>query len=304
MISIITPTYNRAYILPMLHGSLCRQTSKDFEWIIIDDGSTDDTEDLVEQWHDMEFPLTYILQANGGKHRALNTGMKAVRGDYCMIVDSDDYLTDDAIEAIHGWIKHIARDGNFAGVSVLKGYIGGGRIGGYPRAKRYAEYVDATNIQRRKHKLLGDKAEVYRTDILKRYPFTEHEGENYVSLSDVWDAIAADGYKIRWFNKIIYKAEYLDDGLTRDNQKALRNFNGYEHSVKQTVTLHGFPDKQYAAYYYWRTALKKRIGFREVANRLNISLFFLTSSCMLGIASGLCRLPKRFLKYCINHIFR
>lgn len=96
--TILTPTYNRAYILKNALDSLCRQTDPDFEWIIVDDGSTDNTEQLVRAWlaEPLPFPLHYIKQENGGKHRALNRGVLSAVYDYVLILDSDDYLTDDA----------------------------------------------------------------------------------------------------------------------------------------------------------------------------------------------------------------
>ncbi len=106
IVSIITPTFNRAYILENLYMSLTLQKYKDFEWIVVDDGSTDETESLVLKWKNQKrIKINYIKQANGGKHKAINMALKHVNSDYVFIVDSDDYLIDTAIESIDYYIK-------------------------------------------------------------------------------------------------------------------------------------------------------------------------------------------------------
>lgn len=101
MVTVFTPTYNRAYILNNLYQSLCRQSYGDFEWLIVDDGSTDNTEGLIASWLDeSKISLCYIKQPNGGKHRAINRGIQEANGNLFFIVDSDDYLADNAIERI------------------------------------------------------------------------------------------------------------------------------------------------------------------------------------------------------------
>jgi glycosyltransferase involved in cell wall biosynthesis len=102
MITIFTPTYNRAYSLRRLYDSLCKQTSNDFEWLVVDDGSTDDTENLINSFiADGKVDIRYFKQANGGKHRAINFGVREARGELFFIVDSDDQVTPDAVE----WIE-------------------------------------------------------------------------------------------------------------------------------------------------------------------------------------------------------
>ena len=116
-VTVFTPTYNRAYILGDLYHSLQRQTCMDFEWLIVDDGSADDTKALVASWQGEEnpFPIRYVYQENGGKCRAINRGLKEADGRLFFTVDSDDYLTDDAIEKVIRWEGELPRDGNFCG---------------------------------------------------------------------------------------------------------------------------------------------------------------------------------------------
>ena len=241
MITILTPTYNRAYILNNAYESLCRQTQFDFEWIIVDDGSTDNTEELVAGWISTceKFNIKYYKQKNGGKHRAVNFGVNQATTEYILILDSDDFLADNACEKIHEWIKTIDGLSDFAGVSGLKGYIGKQQaVGGEMKS----EYIDATNIQRRKYGLLGDKAEIYRTQIMKKYPFPEFEGEKFLRETASWDAIAEAGYKIRWFNEIIYLCNYLEDGLTKNAGLKVytENFKGYTFCTKLYVKNYPF----------------------------------------------------------------
>lgn len=303
MISIITPSYNRGYILFKLYESLRKQSIKEFEWIIIDDGSTDNTQLLSKEWalQAESFVIRYFYQDNGGKHRAVNWGIKMAQYDYCFIVDSDDFLSENAIEHIHTWIQTIDKDSSFAGVSGLKGYIGGGQIGGFPYAKRFQGYVDATNLQRKRLNLGGDKAEVYRTAILRQYPFPDFEGEKFLTEEVVWDAIARDGYKLRWFNKVIYHCEYIDDGLTRmGEKKVIENFEGYTYSTRQRMELHGWLARQFAAGLYVNIAKKSGLNLRQSAERLKIQMLPLIVAYILWGAKNIIKQYICLVKKVLN----
>ena len=270
MLTIITPTYNRAHTLLVLYESLKRQSDYSFKWLIIDDGSSDNTKDLVLSWNKSEhlFEILYLYQKNGGKHRALNYGIPYIDTSYTMIVDSDDRLTEDAVSKIMDWIAMIDKDDTFAGVSGLRGYNEQEKIGEYPLNTK--TYIDALNTERRIKHLTGDKAEVYRTSLLKKYPFPEIEGENFMTESVVWNEIAYAGYKIRWFPEIIEIGNYLEDGLTQHlYQNRFHNFGGYTLEVRSEL--------QSNDYYKWRVlgrylimAKIKGLGQREVCSRLGI----------------------------------
>ena len=297
--TILTPTYNRAYILSKAFESLCRQTKFDFEWIIIDDGSNDDTEALVKEWLNAEvsFPIRYFKQENGGKHRAINKGIKEAKYDYVLILDSDDYLTDDAEEKVHDWIKTIEGQDGVAGVAGLRGWINKtGHIGGNGNGR---EYIDAKNTERRKYKLMGDKAEVYKTDLLRKYPFPEFEGEKFLSEHVVWDAIARDGYKIRWFNEIIYKCEFLEDGLTKTNsyKRQLNNFQGFTLSSKMRIELELFPWNYFALGLYYYVSKLKGYTKTEIKELINVDNKHLFLGEMISIVYDL----RKKLKGRKNH---
>ena len=149
-ITVFTPTYNRGYIVDRLYRSLQRQSFHDFEWIVVDDGSTDNTEELFAGYlkEDNFFPIRYVKTENGGKHRAINKGVSLAEGELFFIVDSDDYLADDALETIDR-IEHTIPNelkSYFCGVCGQKGYINGNHLG-----KTFdGDTLDLTMLEREK----------------------------------------------------------------------------------------------------------------------------------------------------------
>lgn len=215
MISIVTPSYNRAHLLKRLFDSLCQQTDKDFEWIFVDDGSTDNTDEIIHNLINtnlslISFPFQYIKKENGGKHTALNRGIKEAKGELILILDSDDSLPPTALETIKKYFEPIKDDFSFGGVAGYMAHHDGTVIGhGF-----HFDTFDASpkDIQH-KYKLNGDMAEVFKTSVLKEFPFPEIEGEKFCPEDLVWNRISKK-YKLRYFNKVIYYRDYLDDGLT------------------------------------------------------------------------------------------
>lgn len=274
MITIMTPTYNRAYILEKAYLSLKKQTCLDFEWIIIDDGSSDNTEQLVKKWIQecQNFRITYLKQPNGGKHRAVNKGVDLAKYEYILILDSDDALAENAVTKVHEWIADIAGLKSFAGVAGLKAN-GNNAIGGMIQQA----YVDATNLERRKYRLLGDKAEVYKTEILKQYPFPEFEDENFIRESAVWDHIAKDGLKLRWYNEIIYLCEYIEDGLTKNtNAETYRkNFNGFTYCARLYLQTHSGIWALHKCGEFYDVAKRKGLDIQASAQILQVNRGYL-----------------------------
>lgn len=210
-LTIFTPVYNRAYIIKNLYESLLKQTCKNFEWLIVDDGSTDNMYELVKLWIKEDIiNIRYIRQKNGGKHRAINRGVNEAEGTLFFIVDSDDYLTDDAVEWIITTAKDIDDDDHFAGLAGIRIHKDGTKIGG----GHDFGCIDANAIDiRLRHRVVGDLSEVFKTEILKKYPFPEFEGEQFCTEAIIWNRIA-DKYMLRYCHKGIYICEYLGDGLT------------------------------------------------------------------------------------------
>lgn len=217
-VSVFTPTFNRGYILGNLYDSLKNQTSCDFEWIIVDDGSTDHTRELVESilQEKSPFPISYYYQTNGGKHTAINKGVQYAHGEWFFVVDSDDYLSNDAIETIIKDAKSIESDNSLTGLAYNRAYFNGEVIGG---AVDY-EQLDCSLLDYRyKYKVRGDKAEIYKTAIFKLYSFPVIEGEKFCTEAMVCNRIALK-YKLRYINKSIYYCEYLSDGLSAASIKS------------------------------------------------------------------------------------
>lgn len=211
MITIFTPTFNRAYIISDLYQSLLRQTHTDFEWLIVDDGSTDSTEALITSFiEEGKIMIRYYKQVNGGKHRAINKGVALAKGELFFIVDSDDYLTDDAVEKILNKYNNIANESEVAGVSFRRGYDFN-QVIGHP--VYFEDKLLSVFDFRYRLKVSGDQAEVYKTDVLKAFPFPMIEDEWFCPESLVWNQIGKN-YQILWTSDIIYICNYLADGLT------------------------------------------------------------------------------------------
>lgn len=288
-ITIFTPTYNRCNTIDRLFKSLTNQSCFDFEWIVIDDGSTDHTEEYFQNLKKQQQSLhiTYIRKENGGKHRAINDAVKLANGELFFIVDSDDYLTTNAIEYILNWRKSLDTTRKWAGLAGLKGRNDTYAIGQYPIGH---SFVDAKNTERRQKNLLGDKAEIYFTEILKKYPFPEIDGENFISEEIVWNSIAHDDYYLRWFSSIIYICEYREDGLTYNRLEIeKKNPQGLLLWAKNQLRVfqNNHKEKIFTIYNYYQ-ALKEQKNFSQISNDLNISRLYLFSAiCAFKIAKAI-----------------
>lgn len=235
-ITLFTPTYNRAYILDRLYQSVQRQTFRDFEWLIVDDGSTDNTEELVDGWirEGNDFPLRYYKQPNGGKCRAINRGLDLARGELFFIMDSDDYLTDNALERVVYWESTIADKPMYMGVVGNRGtsetYSPNKPLGAPYRDcnvfVRYPEYTDDV--------VDGEHAGVWYTELHRKYKYPEFEGENFLTPCVSWNRMANDGYQVRIFDEIIWVCKYLPDGLTAQGyMRNIKNPRGYGLAVRE-----------------------------------------------------------------------
>lgn len=217
-LTIVTPAYNRADKLPALYESLCQQTSDDFNWLVVDDGSQDGTKQVIEKMEqEGRLLISYLYKPNGGKHTALNLAIKTVKTELFFIVDSDDVLTPDAVETIlRDWDR--VRDQDLCGIGYLRGYDSSKVIG-----DRYTAdgLVDTFINERYNRGINGDKAEVWVTKCLQEAGgFPEYPGERFISESVLWIKMARKR-KMLFRNKIIYITEYLAGGLS-DSGRALR----------------------------------------------------------------------------------
>lgn len=235
-ITVITPTYNRRNKIEKLYSSLCSQTSSEFDWLIIDDGSTDDTGVIVEEWKNSSpFSIRYVYKENGGKHTALNLGISMIDSELTFIVDSDDYLTENAIETIlefHEKYKDRIESDKLCGYSFLRAYSDGKvNTGEYP----VDEVIDTYRQQRINNNLLGDKAEVYYTKILKQFPFEVFESEKFMPEDAVWLKMSGP-YNMVHANQVIYICDYLEGGLTKTGRK-MKIYSPYGMMYRSAVYL-------------------------------------------------------------------
>lgn len=211
-LTVFTPTFNRGYILHKCYESLKRQTSKDFKWLIIDDGSTDDTRAKVEQWiEEKNIDITYIYQENQGMHGAHNTAYENIDTELNVCIDSDDYMADDAVEKIIEFWKN-NKNKNIAGIIGLDAYEDGNIIGNkFPKELKKSTLFELYH----KHGITGDKKIVYRTDITKQYPYPIFEGEKYVGLAYKYYKIDEE-YELALMNEVLCIVEYMEDGSSKN----------------------------------------------------------------------------------------
>lgn len=223
LLTVFTPTYNRAHTLPRLYESLVRQTSRDFEWLIVDDGSTDGTRELVDSWiNDAEITVRYVYQENGGKPSAHNRGASEAQGELFFCVDSDDYLTDFAtLKIADAWRKADEGKVGIVAYKVLSDGecvtdIGDTEVTSFTLKEGY----DC-------HGLSGDAALVFKTEVVRRFSFPHFEGEKFIPEGYLYDLIDTVG-ELAVLREKIYVCEYLDDGYTANMKRILyKNPQGY-----------------------------------------------------------------------------
>lgn len=210
IITVFTPTYNRAHLLPRLYESLVKQTCRNFEWIIVDDGSSDNTAAVVNEWC-ADFPIRFFRKENGGKHTAINLGVEKADGELFFIADSDDLLPPRSLELVSEQWQQVKHDGSFGGVCGLDQLKEGDVIGGIPSY----DVLDCTFLEYLwKYKMQSaDMKEVYRTSVLREFPFPEIIGEKFCPEDLVWSRIAQK-YKLRYFSQVIYIADYQENGIS------------------------------------------------------------------------------------------
>jgi glycosyltransferase involved in cell wall biosynthesis len=220
-ISVVTPTYQRADTLPRLYESLLAQGFRDFDWIVIDDGSSDGTESLVRGWVDKApFSIEYVWQENQGKHAAVNRGVERAGGEFCALMDSDDWYAPDALTRMAECWDDIpaARRKEFANVEGLCADPDGEVIGDrFPRSVTDSNAFEIAVV----HDVKGDKIGMYRREVLLAHPFPEDLGW-HVTPALVWNRIAAR-WSGRFVNEIWAFKEYLSEGLSgRETELRLR----------------------------------------------------------------------------------
>ena len=221
-ITVFTSTYNRAFCLPQLYESLCRQTSKDFVWLLIDDGSKDNTEELVKEWIlDNRINIKYVKKENGGMHTGHNMAYQLIETELNVSIDSDDFMPENAVELImNTWAK--SKNHNLAGIVGLDSTQDGIIIGTKLPEVAQGSFNDIYE----KYNCRGDKKVVLRTEIVKKYElYPEHKNEKLVPLGCLYNLIGKD-YNFIYANEVYCIVEYLTDGSSHSI------FNQYKQSPR------------------------------------------------------------------------
>jgi glycosyltransferase involved in cell wall biosynthesis len=228
MLTVFTPTYNRAYCIHRCYESLCRQTSDDFEWLVIDDGSTDNTKELINSWiAENKIRITYFYKENGGMHTGHNAAYKLIDTELNVCIDSDDHMPDDAVEKI---ITLWRRDGSeqYSGLIGLDVFSTNGNVVGakFPDDLRVSKYSELAP----KYGAWGDKKVVYRTDIVKQQtPYPVFPEERFVPL--YMPLLADQHHPFLVYNDVWCVVDYQDTGSTINIYgQYFRNPKGFSHS--------------------------------------------------------------------------
>ena len=225
VLTIFTPAYNRAHTLPRTYESLCRQSCKNFLWLVVDDGSSDNTAALVREWqdHDNGFEIRYIYKENGGMHTAHNTAYDNIDTELNVCIDSDDALAYEAVQKIlKKWTE--IRGHGYAGIVGIDADFSGNVIGkGFPD-----EMKDTTLCGYYASGGRGDKKLVYRTDIINQYPsYPVFPGERYFPLSYKYRLIDQD-YRMAVLDEVLCNVEYQADGSSMNmNRQYVLNPRGF-----------------------------------------------------------------------------
>lgn len=238
-LTVFTPAFNRAHTIRRTYESLCRQTCKDFVWLVVDDGSTDNTRELVKGWmKEAPIEIRYIYQENQGMHGAHNTAYEHIDTELNTCIDSDDFMPDDAVEKIIAKWEQCKND-KYAGIIGLDATTDGKVIG-----TCFPEDLKETTLRAYYEEMggTGDKKLVYRTDVVKRYPkYPVIEGEKYFALAYLYNLIDED-YKLIVSNDVYVNVEYQNDGSSRGMWRQYwRNPKGFafyrRFDMKQTKSV-------------------------------------------------------------------
>lgn len=246
-ITVFTPTYNRAKLLPRLYESLCSQSSKNFIWLIIDDGSSDGTDILVKQWQsENRIEINYQYKENGGMHTGHNLAYRTIKTELNVCIDSDDYMPKDAIELILKTWEAVIDKTFIAGIIGLDADKDGKIIG-----TKIPQHLNQGILHDLyyKHNVTGDKKVVLRTDIVSKYPaYPEYEGEKLVPLGILYLMIGKD-YIFQYSNDIYCIVEYQEGG---SSDSILRQYKqspkGFAYSRKIQIKYNKGIKKQLSFY--------------------------------------------------------
>lgn len=283
MLTIFTPTYNRAYCLKNCYESLLCQTSNDFVWLIIDDGSTDNTREIVNSWiKENKIEIRYYWQENQGMHGAHNTAYEFIDTELNVCIDSDDHMPNHAVEKIVSFWKEFGND-KVSGMIGLDSYNDDKIIG----TKLPSNLTTSTLFDLYyKHDVTGDKKLVYRSDLTRKYPYPIFQNERYVGLAYKYYMLDKE-YELLLFNEILCCVEYLPDG------SSLNMFNQYRKNPRGFA----FYRKELMQLPFARRSFKFRQAIHYVSSSIMIkNWWFLIESPLKSLT--FLAIPFGLLLYC------
>lgn len=247
LITIFTPCYNRASLLYSLYQSILAQKVSNFEWLIVDDGSTDDTKTVVDLFiAENRIPISYYYKPNGGKHTAINYGLSKAKGALFCIIDSDDFFTEAALVHLSAaWEQHKDNDkiGGFIGLSQYEN----GEIVGDSFFKQHWQIPFSDYYL--KYNLKGDKSVAFKTAVLRHYPFPELEGIKMVFEAVVWHEMSKR-YDVLCINEVIQTVHYHDEGVSGSSYKPWY-VKSLAYSYYQLITNRTYSLSRYPKAYLW-----------------------------------------------------
>ncbi len=268
-LTIFTPAYNRAHTLSRTYESLCKQSCKDFLWLVVDDGSTDQTAELVKAWQaqDTVFPIQYVYKENGGMHTAHNVAYEHITTELNTCVDSDDLMPPNGVELILEKWRQV-KDQGYAGIIALDSDLDGKVLGGY-----FADSLTETTLcGYYASGGSGDKKLIYRTDVIKSTPpYPVFEGEKYVALAYKYRLID-QSHRLAVLNEVVCCVDYQPDGSSNTMFKQyLKNPKGFA---------------------FWR---KICMTYPESSKRLWMDCMHYVANCLIARQSGFIKeSPRKF----------
>lgn len=238
-ITVFTPTYNRAYTLQRLYDSLNQQTNKSFVWLIVDDGSTDNTRELVEGFvRENKIDIHYCYQENAGKSQAQNHALELTDSEIFVGVDSDDYLTSDAIEKIlYHWEQAKTQNGCIGLLACKCAEKVENSLTKVNYKKLQKGRLTTVREAYSSGAIKGDAMMIYKTSEIKKFPFPRFDGEKFVPEAYLYDKLDQIG-ELYFTDERLYIAEYLSDGYTAGMEALnFKNANGYFAYISQRLPL-------------------------------------------------------------------
>lgn len=298
-ITYLTPTYNRANLLGNLYNSLLKQTNKNFCWLIIDDGSKDNTKEVVDQWiAENKIQIEYVYKENGGKNTALDLAHSICKTEFIACVDSDDYLSDDCTEVLYTKFDKCVSD-EVVGIVGRNAHYNGNTYNNKWCDKEQLLYFNELSS---KYGYTQDTFLIFKTDIVKKYHFPKIQGEKFITESVLYNQFFYD-YKFLAIEEYLHLVEYQQDGYTAMGKDLFfKNPKGYLYALKQNAYYNykyakTFKKKfGYLAYYYaWKSTVKIKDEFKN-EYKIKFPLNFIGWVLQIRLLHGLKREYKDFLK--------